>query len=162
MKVTLSWDEALIAEKIGEWRHIKARNDGLTRSTEARGKPSEEDDSEEALQKDKDAAGAEMAVAKATNCYWPPSLDAQPKTVPDVGKAIQVRHTRLPHGSLIVSPKDEDDQYFFLVTGEIPEYEVRGFLKGKDAKKEEWLRDPNGRPAAYFVPQKALREVKGT
>ena len=161
MKVSLSWDEEMIARAVGELRHHKARAGNHTRYTDERGKPGEEDDSSEARKKDVDAAGAEMAVAKITNCYWPPSLEAQTNGLPDVGKAIQVRHTRLPHGSLIVSPKDRDEQYFFLVTGEIPEYEVRGFLKGAEAKKEQYKRAPNGRPAAYFVPQKALREVKG-
>jgi hypothetical protein len=47
-----------------------------------------------------------------------------------------------------------------LVTGRCPEYRVRGWITGAEAKRAEWLRNYGGRPPAYFVPAEQLRGIE--
>jgi len=37
---------------------------------------------------------------------------------------------------------------------------IRGYIKGKDAKKKEWLKSPGGWKPAYFVPQSKLKPIE--
>lgn len=104
---------------------------------------------------DVEGACAEVAVAKLLNKFWCGGVGTFKN--PDVGN-YQVRWTHREDGCLIVRPTDADHEYFILVTGTIPNYKVIGWIKGALAKKEIWKRGPNGRPAAYFVPQSALTQ----
>jgi hypothetical protein len=102
------------------------------------------------------AAGAEIAFAKATGQYWDFSCNTWKRG--DVG-TWQVRWTPLDSGALIVRPVDADDDVFVLVIGRLPEFRIVGCIPGRRAKQERWLNAPNERPPAYFVPQAWLRPV---
>lgn len=156
MRVSLSPDEAAVAAAVGTKRHRMAREKRRRRFTSGRGQPPGDDDSPEAMKNDIQAAGAEMAVAKAFNRFWHPDLHPQPKCEPDVGHSTQVRWTALEHGKLIVARDDPEDMSYVLVRGFIPIYDVVGYIKGSKAKQEQWLFGPNSRPSSHFVPDWAL------
>jgi hypothetical protein len=107
---------------------------------------------------DIEAAAAELAVAKILNRY--PTGLTQFSSV-DVSKTVHIRHTTRDNGSLIVRDRDPRGVFIF-VTGHAPRYEIHGFIKTTDAKREEWLRAPNGGPPAYFVPRAALTPLKAS
>jgi len=97
----------------------------------------------------------ELALAKATNRYWS-GAGVGYHDEEDVGH-VQVRVTQHLDGCLIVRPGDgHADQPWVLVTGSYPDYTVVGWIIGRDARQGRFLRDPNGRPPAYFVPQSEL------
>lgn len=107
---------------------------------------------------DIEAAGAELAVAKLTGCFWNALAD-DPASLPgDVGR-FQVRYTHRPAGCLIVHRADPDLAPFVLVTGRLPSYTVRGQILGREAKQQRFWREGDGRPA-YFVPAEALRPLE--
>jgi hypothetical protein len=155
MIVELRPYEQEIASLVGRMRRYGSKEAGMQNQ---RGLDAKE---EELLALDIAGAGAEAAVGRLTNRYWHGSVNAA-KHEPDVGHQIQVRWTHHERGRLIVLPRDPDDQYYFLVTGNPPLYNVIGWIRGQDAKREEWIDAPAGRPPAYFVPQSALtlREAK--
>lgn len=97
----------------------------------------------------------EVAVAKDRDCFW---SGAQGRLrAPDVG-ALQVRATPEEDGRLIVRKNDPDDVRFVLVVGVVPCLRLVGWMLGKDAKRDEWRANPNGRASAWFVPQDALAD----
>lgn len=100
------------------------------------------------------AAAAEMAFAKVTGYYW--GCHYGVGKIPDVGP-YHIKHTCLHDGSLIVRQDNADGDTFVLVTGAYTEFVVRGYLTGWDAKQREFMRAPNGRDMAWFVPQDSLR-----
>lgn len=100
-----------------------------------------------------EGAGGEMAAAKALNMYWNGAFNTYSRG--DVG-ALQVR-TRTKHDwDLIIRRKDSDDDRFVLVTGTMPTFRVHGWILGKTAKDERWLRTHGNRSPAFFVPQSEL------
>ena len=103
-----------------------------------------------------EGACGEMAVAKWAGKYWNGAIGDL--KADDVGK-LQVR-TRSNHAyDLIVHRSDPDDRAFVLVTGLAPHFILRGWIWGRDAKRDEWWRDPAGGRPAFFVPQAALRPM---
>lgn len=103
-----------------------------------------------------EGALAEMAAAKALGLQWD---DGPWKRVSsDVG-SLQIRSTKYLTGKLIVRPVDSDEDVFVLVIARCPEFELKGWLKGKDAKRTQFLYNQNGRPPAYFVPQHCLQPM---
>jgi len=105
-----------------------------------------------------EGALGEMAAAKALNIYWDGSVNTF-KAHDLVG--IQVRTRSRNDYELIVRPSDDDDAAWVLVTGKHGTYNVRGWIRGKDAKREEWLQTHGQRPPAYFVPHAALLPIEG-
>ncbi len=101
------------------------------------------------------SAAAELAFAKITQSYWPAHINNFKG--PDVGEHIQVRFTKLPDGCLIVRDNDTTEDYYVLMTGQIPTFHLAGYLPGHLAKAKRYLRRPNKRPAAYFIPQTDLK-----
>jgi hypothetical protein len=100
-----------------------------------------------------EGALGELAVAKALNRFWNGSVNTFKGG--DLGR-LQVR-TRSRHDyDLIVRDSDADDEYFMLVTGQCPSYQVHGYIKGADAKQPQWLQTHGDRPAAWFIPKDAL------
>jgi hypothetical protein len=118
-----------------------------------------QENADEALTKHIMGACAEMAVAKLLNRYWSASVDTYTRGA-DVGKVIQVRWRSKDHYRLIVRPHDKEEHFYFLVRGRAPEFNVVGFIRGKDAKRQEWYEEHGGYAGAYFVPDKALREPR--
>ena len=103
-------------------------------------------------------ACGEFAVAKLYGKSWRPSVNTF-HIEPDVGSAIEVRATARETGRLIVRDNDADDRWFILVTGKPPNLIVRGRIKGINAKKDKWVRNPNAHRSAWFVPQSALEPI---
>jgi len=108
------------------------------------------------FERDIQAAAAEMAFAKARKMYWDFSVNTFKK--PDVAH-IQIRHTIRSSGRLIVRPDDSDDETFVLVTGEIPNFTLRGHIKGRDAKQDQFLNNPGGGKPCWMVPQGDLKPI---
>lgn len=103
------------------------------------------------------AAAAEMVVAKLYNVYFLPTVGTF--KAPDIGWRTQVRHTKRTEGSLIIRESDDDAHNFFLVIGDLGSLCVCGWMAGADARQERWMRRPNGRPPAWFVPQADLNDL---
>ena len=103
---------------------------------------------------DIEGAGAEEALAKHLRMYWGGGVNTFKDA--DIGESIQVRWTNKENGRLIIRQNDDDDHWFFLITGTMPTYNIIGHIQGQMGKQSEWLRDYNQRPEAWFVPQEAL------
>ena len=153
--VTLSWAEAACAVHAGSLRVVLNRHN---RNEEPYGMIAGGD----YFGADCHACGAEMAAAKYLDRYWTPVADKAKKVPYDVGvlTGVQVRHTQLPDGRLLLHPEDSDWDTFVLVTGKLPTFVLVGWIYGVDGKKLEWWADPNGNRPCYFVPQSALRPVE--
>lgn len=99
-----------------------------------------------------EGALAEMAFAKLMGLFW---SGAHSFRADDVGSWM-VRSTPKDSNRLIIHQRDPDDKKFVLVTGKNGKYVVHGWIRGVDAKKQEWLDDPTWNRPAFFVPQTAL------
>lgn len=100
----------------------------------------------------------EIALAKALNRYWTGAGTGYYDD-DDVGQ-IQVRVTRHDHGCLLVRPNEGHlEAPWVLVVGVFPNYSVRGWLWGYEARQDKYLRAPADREPAYFVPQPDLRPI---
>ena len=111
-----------------------------------------------------DGAAAEIAVGKALNRYWEPTVNNFHGTD---GCGLQVRYTRRQSGSLLVRDADKDEDIFVLVVGEKRWFQLRGWMKGSEAKSAEFRKTPeqlSGMAAkgipAYFVPQSRLHGME--
>jgi len=86
------------------------------------------------------------------------------KQAGDVG-GVEVRTTRYNEvGRLLVRKFDLPDKPFALVTSLTSDppwrrFRIPGWIVGRDAQRDEWLDDPNGRGEAWWVPQTALRPI---
>lgn len=149
IEITLSPAELACARTVAALRHYSAQ---LRGSRDAHGLERQTSD-------DAHYAGvcAEMAAAKALGLYWPASVNSY--KAPDLMPDWQVRGRSRHDYELIVRRDDPDEHRYVLVTGLAPKLVVRGWLWGREAKREEWLRTHGGRPAAYFVPTDVLRRV---
>lgn len=104
-----------------------------------------------------EGACGEIAAAKVLGRFWSPTVNTF--KAPDIGANIQAR-TRSRHDyELIIRPKDNPDNLFVLVTGIAPNFTVRGYHVGREAKRDEWKHDHGARPPAWFVPQDCLRPI---
>lgn len=104
-----------------------------------------------------EGACGEAAVAKALNLWWGMGINTFKD--PDIGDSIQVRCASKDTGELVFRDGDNPEHYYVLVTGKCPNYVVRGFLRGADIQRDEWVKNPNGRGSAFFAPQSALRPI---
>ena len=155
MKVTveLDWNEVSLGAFVGLRRTITSLRKGRHRdvwATKVKNKDSR-------WQVEIEGSLAEVAVAKHLGVFWDGSVDTFKRA--DVG-SVQVRHTELQEGCLIVRPEDADDEKYILVCGTYPIYELCGWMLGVMAKKEEFIRDPGGVKSAFFIPQKFLSDMK--
>lgn len=107
---------------------------------------------------DVEGALAEMAVGKALNIYWNGSVNTFTNGPNDVGK-FEVRSTLNKEGSLVIRPKDSDSETYILVTGSCPDYELVGWMKGKEAKNKTYIKNPGNKGIAFFVPQDKLKPM---
>lgn len=116
-------------------------------------------DPDDIWQDEFNGAAAELAYCKYRGEYWGGTVGSFKEA--DVAKSVQIRHTILMNGCLIVRPDDNQEHYYVLVTGGPRQFRIVGWIQGKDAINEKWKKSPNKRPPAYFVPQRALRRFKG-
>lgn len=99
----------------------------------------------------------EFSVALYLRTFWDGKLGAL--TPGDVG-ALEVRTTAGENNRLIVHPDDQDKAIFILVTGCNGVYDLRGWIKGVSAKKDQYWTDPAGGRPAFFIPQHALEPME--
>jgi len=113
------------------------------------------------LEEETVGACGEMAAAKALDIFFSPSVNTFHKTT-DLPHNIEVRATnRDPNGrvSLIIRKNDPSDRIFVLVNGEPPVMHVLGWFIAEDAKKPEYLDNPNGHRESWFVPKDHLHPI---
>jgi len=146
MTITLTDVEVRVARHIGRLRNEHAKRAGL--------KDKHGFDGDGELIHALGAAG-EMAFCKSNNLYWEPRIDTFKEA--DVGDNIQVRTRSRSYYDLLIRKEDRSDQYFVLVTGNIPKFEVVGWIRGEEGKQAKWLRCHGGREEAYFIPQSELK-----
>lgn len=146
--VFLNWFEFSVASHVGQLRQVESIRQGLKNGGSFGGVDEAE------------AAAAEMAVAKATGQYWDGSVNNF--DLPDIGE-YHVRHTKRNDGCLILRKRDitkfGEDAVYVLVTGSRGEYVVQGKITAREAQKEDFWRNPNGRGGAWFVPQTELTPI---
>jgi len=143
--ITLTPYEIFIAAQAGVARTVENIRDGKKHNYGAQDKDTWQITIEGAL--------GECALAKYLGVYWDGKGIMRG---PDVGD-MDVRTAWRDNSHLLVHPNDSDDRKFWLLTGLNGKYVIRGWILGKDAKKQEYWKDMQGtnRPA-YFVPQTAL------
>lgn len=148
--VALSWAELNQAALVGVRRQVQAIREGRKLTHGA--------DGDHAWTYHIEGAAGEMAVAKVLGRYWSASVGTF-KGDGDVGP-VEVR-TRSRHTyDLIVRGDDRDDAVFVLATGRAPNFVVRGWIRGGDAKQPAYLLDPGNRDApAWFVPHDQLHPI---
>lgn len=145
-EVKLTKSECSIAAQVGAARHIEAMFKGLRNNVEGLG-----------WNEHIEGAAAEMAFSKIFGLYWDGSVNTFKK--PDV-EGFQIRSTPLSNGRLIVRPRDSDKEVFVLMKGKIPEFICVGAILGGQAKKPEFLYNPNGGSPAWFVYGSQLHPVE--
>jgi hypothetical protein len=97
---------------------------------------------------------AEAALAKHLNKFWSKGV----KGGADVDD-VDVRCTHYHNGDLEMHTWDKDDRKYYLLTGMLGSYILRGWIWGKDAKKQEyWKVKQAGRDPQFWVPQSALND----
>ena len=99
----------------------------------------------------------EMAVAKYLDRFWHGAVGIPHHG--DIG-SIEVRTSNHETARLIVHDRDLSDSVFILVTGLNGLYNIRGWIKGKEAKQRRFWSDPAGGRPAYFVPKSELIEIE--
>ncbi len=148
--LTLTPDELELAAMVGVKRHIGALRDrradqhGATRDN--------------GWTLHIEGAAGEMATARALGRYWGAPIGTY-KRGGDVG-AVQVRTRCSDDYDLLIRDRDRADDVFVLVTGLAPNFTVRGWIYGHEARRDEWRKEHGGRPAAWFVPQSALHPLR--
>lgn len=104
--------------------------------------------------------GGEFAVAKLLGLPFPTVASLRAFKGADLGDDIQVRTSDVQGCRLIVRPADNPDHRFVAVQvlggGR---FDVLGWLFGRDCRRPEWARGPNGRPSAWFVDRQHLRPM---
>jgi len=147
--VTLTWAEVLLGSTVGCMRHISALKAGKhdAHGAEAGG-----------WNYHINGACGEIAVAKHLKCFWGGTINTWKDA--DLGVRLQIRTRSKDYYELIVRKNDSSEDHFVLVTGNAPEYVVRGWIVGEDAKKDMWIQEYANREAAYFVPQRFLNPME--
>ena len=149
MTIKLAWFEMAVCASVGIRRRIEALRRGL------KDRPDFKRDF--VWTADIEGACGEMAAAKALGRYWDGSVNTFHRG--DVGK-LQVR-TALIRPLLIVRKNNNRADTFILVSGRVPNYEVIGWIRGKDAMQKKYLRKPDPtRPEVYAIPPEDLKPLE--
>ena len=148
LTVVLSWPELYLASTAGIMRRSESLKSGRVGAQKR-------DPGADKWGRDIESAHAEMAVAKLFGLYWSGTLNTFRGA--DLHDYIQVKSTDLPDGRLIVRREDATDHVCILVIRENTRtFRVVGWVAAGDAKQDEWLTNPNGTDAAWFLPQDQL------
>lgn len=103
-------------------------------------------------------ASAERAFCKWRELYWDGSVNTFHGKA-DAGKAWEIRATPRLDGCLIVRDNDPPERWYVLVIANPPAFRVVGAMRGADARRPEWMRNPGGRRPSWFVPQGAVPPI---
>ena len=152
--ITLTEEQIRIADFVGK----KRQDDAVRRGRPAKNKAPE--DYYEALRIHVIGARCELAGKLCLDpVKWNALLD-DVRGVPDLSTFIDVKGRRLRHHSLIVQYDDPGEWAYLLVcSSNHPEYDIAGWLWGREAKQEKNRKDPVGGRGAYFADGASLRSV---
>jgi hypothetical protein len=105
-----------------------------------------------------EGAAGEMAVAKGLNIYWLPVIGNN--QAPDVGP-YQVRtNMSRKHSDTCLRERDKPGKIYISVLSFCPDFELIGWIRGVDGKRDEWLRDGDPtRPQCFYVPREKLEPM---
>ena len=98
-----------------------------------------------------EAAAAEMAVARLLGFTDFIPTCGTFKEQADVGKGIEVKHTRWKDGHMIVTSRDRDDDIAVLVTGLAPHLYIAGWIPIKDARSKRYIRDKGTKNESFWI-----------
>jgi hypothetical protein len=150
MNILLTPLEVRIATHVGRSRQSRAEKAGFT---DRHGIAPEDAEWSHIL-----GAAGEMAVAKALDVYWLPTMESF-KAAGDLGE-YEIRTRSRDNYDLIIRP-DDPSRVFILVTGSMPRFWVRGWIDAEDAKAmPDCWKAYGGRPAAWFVPADRLWPIQ--
>lgn len=154
MKIELDGGEVVTAQMLATMRHH------INRACSVRnakiGKQSD-------YETDLEGIGAELAFCKKYN-YWPDLSIAPRKGGWDVltrsGKKVDVKVTRYEDGRLLATTGKRmgDSDYYVLMVGKFPVYEVKGYCTETDLLKEENITSLGHGPT-YALTQPQLRKL---
>ena len=135
--------EAFRRQTINEIRGLKGRNGGVATGAMA-------------LTIHLLGAAGEMAVASHLGLkeflYKETEAKRGSCDLPDIDVKTRSRHSY----DLIVQKNESPNKKFVLVTIQDKKTLIHGWIRGKDAMKEQYWSDPAGGRPAYFVPKTAL------
>jgi hypothetical protein len=119
-------------------------------------------DAVSSLEEDIDSCCREKAASIVYGVKWNKTINTF-KEIPDIGERTDVRGRKdyLPHYHLIIRDDDPDDRYYVFVAGGLPclDFYVVGHVWGdQNIRRGKFLKAPNGRPPAWFVPMELLSE----
>lgn len=149
--VTMSLAEMISGASLGVIRHHNSSMRGSELGTGLT------EDKRNILDIHVQGAMGEICVSKVMDRYSKFSVDTFKAA--DISENIQVRTSPRHDYKLRILPNDNPEHYYVLVTGTGPVYCVRGWIKGSEGKREEYIMAPNNRPPAYFVPQHKLYPI---
>lgn len=150
-------NEVVVIVKLESWEYLHACNVGIGRFTANWGKDDAAHYKKELMEDDRTAtvaaAIAELAVAKATNRYWPGHVwdkndHKKYKDVPDVGTNIEVRRVRKGNTVAVRKHQVGKGLVLFAAQPEPPEFtqvDIWGWIRYDDAWE---LAEP-----AHYAPE---------
>ena len=112
----------------------------------------------EFAEKQIDAVGAECAVAEYFGFEDFRPLNGAYKDKADVGQNIEVKHTYLEQGNLIITYLDRDNDFAVLVTGRCPHYQLVGWIMVKDCKNDKY-RSESIKGDSYLIRRDNLQPI---
>src|SRR5262245_58679562 len=123
VRVRLTWAEILLAASVGSMRRVQ--------NLKLNSMPGNGAGQHNAWTLDIEGACGEMAVAKYLGLYWGGQVGDY--SANDVGKFQVKTNTSRQWTDLIIRPTDSDDGQFILVLSFLPDFEVCGWIRGRDA-----------------------------
>lgn len=155
LTVELTNDERIRAEEVGAERFTVARK---ARAKNRHGFRAEDDD---AVENDRNAAGAELAFARFIGVPledWQPHVGSWTKK--NVG-TFDVRSTWRDYGRLLIRVSDPDEQRLVLVVGTLPKYRLCGWMTAEEGRRIGKKSDAGtGREEAWWVEQYQLHPME--
>jgi hypothetical protein len=105
-----------------------------------------------------EGAAGEMAAAKYLGIYWQPIIGNS--NADDVG-FYQVRtNISRKHTDLCLRQRDNPDKIYISVLSFLPNFEILGWIFGRDGKLNKFLRDGSvDRPQCFYVPRTVLHPM---
>lgn len=100
-----------------------------------------------------ESAHAELAVCKYLGIYW--GFGVNTFHVEDiVDTNLEIRWSSRED----VKVRPDDTGIIVSVTGKCPTYEIKGWIRAKNALQDKWKY--NREPVCYFVPHKELQPIE--
>ena len=147
--ITLNRCELFAAATIGARRESQSQAEGHKQKYGA--------DSKGGWERHIAGACAELAFCKGTGRYWSGAFVFRGD---DAADGWEVRGTDRKDGCLILHPNDKPGNYALVIRHNWLAYELAGWLPVDEGRNPDYWADPVGGRAAFFVPQKKLREIE--